>query len=181
MKIKEILLVLFNGIRLLRFRIGDRISAYPIQSFSMCMKFVLQNKAKLILGRNVISDGRGSIYVGEGASVKIGAGTYFNDGIKISCKKGIEIGEHCLFGPDVKIYDNNHKFSRENGVSSDYTADNIKIGNNCWIASNVVILKGTVIGDNSVIGAGCILSETIPAGSLVKMEQNLKIIPIEGK
>lgn len=49
----------------------------------------------------------------------------------------------------------------------------------CWVASNAVILKGADIGDNCVIGAGCVVKGTIPAGSLVTLENGQKIRPIE--
>lgn len=176
---KKYLLVAFNWIRLLRFRISNKVVAHVIQSFDLRMKFELKRNSKLILGRNIVSDGSGSIYIGENATVKIEDGTYFNDGIKISCKENITIGKQCLFGPDVKIYDNNHCFSVEEGVSFDYTADSIMIGDKCWIASNVVILKGTNIGKHSVIGAGCVVSGIIPAGSIVKQDYKLKIIPMK--
>lgn len=53
-----------------------------------------------------------------------------------------------------------------------YTTGNVTIGNRCWIGSNVVILKGANIGDNCVIGAGCIISGNIESGTLVKPSTN---------
>ena len=57
-----------------------------------------------------------------------------------------------------------------------YGSFRIIIGNNCWIASNVVILKGTKIGNNCVIGAGCIVSGIIPDNSIVRLSNNNYII-----
>lgn len=51
----------------------------------------------------------------------------------------------------------------------------IKIGNNCWICTNAVILKGVEIGDNSVIGAGCVIYRDIPANSVVKSNGGITI------
>ncbi|MFR3853655.1 MAG: DapH/DapD/GlmU-related protein [Odoribacter splanchnicus] len=42
----------------------------------------------------------------------------------------------------------------------------IKVGNNVWIGGHVVVLPGVSIGDNSVIGAGSVVSKNIPAGVL---------------
>jgi acetyltransferase-like isoleucine patch superfamily enzyme len=42
-----------------------------------------------------------------------------------------------------------------------YSTTEIKIGNNCWFGSNVVLLKGGEVGDNCIIDAGCILSHKI--------------------
>ncbi len=48
----------------------------------------------------------------------------------------------------------------------------IKIGNNCWIANNVLILKGVTIGDNVVISAGLVIRENIESNSIVKQNSN---------
>ncbi len=54
----------------------------------------------------------------------------------------------------------------------------IIIGKNVWIAANCCILKGTKIGDNSIIGAGCVLSREIPANTIVTLDRQLKITPL---
>lgn len=62
-----------------------------------------------------------------------------------------------------------------------YSSEKIVIGNHCWIGSNAVILKGVHIGDNSVIGAGCIISTDVPKNTIVKVSNNnlikIRIIP----
>ena len=88
-----------------------------------------------------------------------------------------------MFGENVKIYDHNHRFNILNKTVKEqgYTKDSISIGNNCWIGSNVVILKGTKIGNNCVIGAGITLSGNIPDGTIVKQNYNYVIEPIKFK
>lgn len=82
-----------------------------------------------------------------------------------------------MFGENVKIYDQNHKFRdrtkliREQG----YSKGRVKIGSNCWICTNAVILKGVEIGDNCVIGAGCIIYHNIPANSVVKSNGGITV------
>ena len=102
-----------------------------------------------------------------------------NRGCIISCQGTIAIGDLCMFGPGVKIFDNNHKFSKRDGVSSEIRSGEIIIGRKCWIASDVILLKGAIIGDNCVIGAGCIIDRPIPARTLVRMTQNLQLQPIQ--
>lgn len=133
----------------------------------------------MTLGDRVESDGRVFITTGYSSQLNIGSGAYFNDGAVISCLGKIDIGENTLFGPGVKIFDNNHRFNREEGVSRECTAGCITVGRSCWIASDVVLLKGTDIGDNCVIGAGCVIRGKVPAGSLVTRSGEQTTRPIE--
>lgn len=143
------------------------------------LKLQLNSGSRVTLGDRVESDGRVFITTGYSSRLNIGSGVYFNDGAVISCLGKITIGENTLFGPGVKIFDNNHRFSREEGVSRECAAGCITVGRSCWIASDVVLLKGADIGDNCVIGAGCIIRGKVPAGSLVTRSGEQTIRPIE--
>lgn len=99
---------------------------------------------------------------------------------------GVKIGNDCIFGENVKIYDNDHTFNMPSKIKeSGYHISDIKIGNDCWIANNVVILRGTTIGSHCVIGAGCIVKGEIPDNSIVKLKsdqiQDVIGIVIDGK
>lgn len=180
---KVYLLVAINYIR---FKIKKIISSSKleisnIQRVALSTKINLLKGSELILGHNICISEHGSIFVGRDGSLNIKEKTYFNRGVFISCQNKITINENCLFGPDVKIIDNNHKFTRVNGVSTtEHTYGEIYIGENSWIGANVVILKNANIGKKCVIGAGCIINEKIPDNSIVSLnENNIVIKPIE--
>lgn len=106
----------------------------------------------------------------ERGEISIGERCFFNHYCSICSINGsIKIGNDCLIGENVKIYDNNHRFRvpyisiKEQG----FTSSEIVIGDNCWIGSNSVILKGAKIGNNCVIGAGCIVADDIPDDSIL--------------
>lgn len=134
----------------------------------LCFKIMFGKRFSV--GKNTTFRKNFGLYLEKGASIKIGNDCFFNRGCSINCLESVEIGDHTIFGENVKIYDQNHKFRdrkkliREQG----YSTGRVKIGNNCWICTNTVILKGVEIGDNSVIGAGCIIYRDIPANSVVK-------------
>lgn len=113
--------------------------------------------------------------------INIGKSVFFNNYCTIASMSSITIGEGTLFGENVKVYDHNHCYKdksipiKEQG----YTTAPIVIGRHCWIASNVVILKGVTIGDNCVIGAGCVVYKDIPDNSIVTQKQDLVIRPIQ--
>lgn len=89
-------------------------------------------------------------------------------GATIYARKGIYIGENTCIGGNAKILDNDFHpivvedrlrlLSDKNGGDSDLIpAKEIHIGKNCFIGCNVIILKGTILGDNCVVGAGAVV------------------------
>ena len=75
----------------------------------------------------------------------------------------IKIGDNCLIGPNVGIYTTGHNLNPVERYKTGF-AKPIKIGNNVWIGGNTCIMPGVKIGDNSVIGAGSVVTRDIPGG-----------------
>lgn len=143
--------------------------------FSLVYYKICYNK-RLIIGNGTHFRKSFIINIRENGNIKIGKNCFFNNYCSINSINSISIGDNCIFGEGVKIYDHNHKFSGNNLIKNQgFSSDKIQIGNNCWIGSNVIILKGTRIGDNVVIGAGCIINQNIENDSIVKNDINLKI------
>lgn len=149
-------------------------------------KGVQQNKHTLIyIGENGCLEFNGSAVIGTGSSLRIDNGTLTignkfscNKNCFISCTKSISFGNECLLGWNINIRDaDGHSILSENGIEKPSLKEVI-IGNHVWIASDVSILKGTIIGDNSVVGYGSVLTRgygkrnVIIAGSPAKIVQN---------
>lgn len=167
-------------INIIRFMSGKGVEFNAIQSFSLFCKINIQKGAKIKFDSNVQITSGCNVFVASNAALKIGEKTYFNERCMLSTQDNISIGKNCLFGPDVKIYDNNHIFQTGVGVvHGKHKTKPIKIGDNCWVASNVVILPGVEIGNNCVIGAGVILKGIIPDNSLVHSNSQNVIEPIK--
>lgn len=166
---KLFFIILYNFLRFIvkKLQYGKRYDVSPIERFHPSVSITLNGNSTLSIARNLELSKDTDIQCFDNAKCSIGDHTYANQRLMISCHAGVTIGSHCLFGPDVKIFDNNHVFSR-NGVSTDLKCAPITIEDGCWIASNVVILKGSHIGRNCVIGAGCVISGNIPDNSIVK-------------
>lgn len=133
--------------------------------------------------KNVVFRDNCKIRIRKDAELYIGEQVFFNSNCSINCMEKVEIGDNTQFGESVKIYDHNHKFNDPELLIKDqgFSVDAVKIGKNCWIGSNTVILKGVEIEDNVVIGANCVISQNIPEFSLVKNNGSLHIEKIERK
>ena len=99
------------------------------------------------------------ITIGENASTS-------NNISMIACSK-ISIGEKSIIGDQVTIYDSDfHGIDPESRSAAHSKTSPVSIGNNVWIGSKVMILKGVTIGDHCVIAAGSIVTKSIPERSL---------------
>lgn len=117
--------------------------------------------------------------ISEGELI-IGDNVFFNNDCSINTHKRITIGDDCIFGENVKIYDHNHVFSIKDVpvYAQGYIEKEVQIGRNCWIGSNVVILPGTIIEDNVVIGAGAVIKGIIPSNNVVMPNRDYVCKPI---
>lgn len=173
--------VLYNSIRFAIQKLRTKSFKFQVvELFGWNTKLRMGKKSEVTFGEKIVSDGRMVMIVDNNGKLTIGSHVYFNEDTMISCKGQIEIGSGCRFGPNVKIFDNNHRFDAINGVTDQHKAGKVFIGENCWIGANVVILKDTKIGKNCVIGAGCVVSGVIPEKSIVTQGRDLLIQPMRG-
>lgn len=99
---------------------------------------------------------------------KIGKGTYFFDArnihVDIDNAAFIQIGEYCKIATGVHILAHDYSYSVLRRVYDDIPkkAAITRVGNNCFIGVNSIILMGAEIGDNVIIGAGSVVSGKIP-------------------
>lgn len=88
---------------------------------------------------------------------------YANFNLTLVDDTHIYVGDYTMIGPNVTIATAGHPILpvlREQAYQ--YNAS-VHIGRNCWLGAGVIVLPGVTIGDNSVIGAGSIVTKDIPA------------------
>ena len=115
-----------------------------------------------------------NICASQDGKIVIGDGVFFNHNCTVISKKNISIGNGCSFGPNVCVYDHDHRISAEGYKPNEFVCSDVNIGNGCWIGANSVILRGSKIGNNCVIGAGCVIKGDIPDNTVVTTERSLK-------
>lgn len=113
-------------------------------------------------------------FIDYGSNIEIGENSIINMNCTFLDTNKIIIGENAVIAPDVKIYTAfhpikvNERFKKdENGKEYLVTAAlPVIIGNNVWIGGGTIILPGVKIGDNCVIGAGSVVTKSIPDNSV---------------
>lgn len=130
-------------------------------------------EGSLIVGDNTILGyaaanrlGNGGIMLqtrARGSTITIGCRTVVNNNTVLCAEQSIRIGDSCRIGDSVAIYDAD--FHELDAVTRDRSAGVVRpivIGNNVWIGSRAMVLRGATIGDNSVIGAMSLVTKEIP-------------------
>lgn len=99
-----------------------------------------------------------------GNNISIGDNVFMNFGCIIFDMGDVIIGNNVMFGPRVGIYTTNHAFDPDERIANVVISKPVHIGNRVWVAADVKIVQGVTIGDDSIIGAGSVVTKDIPAG-----------------
>ncbi len=98
-----------------------------------------------------------------GHHVHFGKGVYANFNLTLVDDTHIYVGDYTMLGPNVTLATAGHPIYpplREKGYQYNMP---VHIGKNCWLGAGVIVMPGVTIGDNTVIGAGSIVTKDIPA------------------
>lgn len=129
-------------------------------------------QGELFIKGNVSINRGCKIRISKNSILEIGDGTFINEGSKIYCEEGIIIGKNCAIGFDSKLMDTDiHKIIKDNKFMNPNSP--IIIGDKVWVGATSIILKGTIIESNTIIGANSLVknkcvSNLIYAGIPVK-------------
>ena len=139
-------------------------------------KVEVERNGYLNLGK-MVNISKSHLTVRSGATLDIENRVYMNAGVIVTCREKVVIGENTMFGPNVLIYDHDHQLDEFGTVErKKFVTKPIMIGKNCWIGAGTTILKGTVIGDNSTVGAGCVLNGVYPKNSVIVQKRETSVI-----
>ncbi len=103
------------------------------------------------------------LFVDFGTYISVGARTFANYGLVALDVARITIGEDVQIGPNVQLLTPTHPVEPELRRAKYEAAKPIVIGNNVWLGGGAIVLPGVTIGENSVIGAGSVVTKDIPA------------------
>lgn len=98
-----------------------------------------------------------------GHHVHFGRGVYANFNLTMVDDTHIYVGDYTMFGPNVTVATAGHPVLPELREQVYQYNMPVHIGKNCWLGAGVIVLPGVAIGDNTVIGAGSVVTKDIPA------------------
>jgi acetyltransferase-like isoleucine patch superfamily enzyme len=136
----------------------------------------------VMIGRHVSCYAGCSFAIGQCGQCTIGDFTLLN-GALIMAEEKIDIGSYCLVSWNVGIADSDFHplepaqrlidaqalapFFKDRPPRPKLRTAPVKIGDNVWIGMNAVILKGVIIGENSVVAAGSVVTKSVPPNTIV--------------
>jgi len=85
--------------------------------------------------------------------------------LKLRGNGGLTVGKHVMMGEDITIITQNHKYLCPEGYDG-YIKNRVVIDDYAWIGDRTIILQGVTIGKHSIIGAGSVVTKSIPPYSV---------------
>ena len=127
---------------------------------------------RVILQELLGAFGEGSLiwppyYCSYGKNTYIGDNVFINYMCTILDNNTVRIGNHAMIGPNVQIYTAAHDIQAETRIQGWEVAKAIEIEENVWIGGGAIILPGVSIGRNSVVGAGSVVTRSVPSNTVV--------------
>jgi maltose O-acetyltransferase len=109
------------------------------------------------------SEIRPPLYVDYGSHIRIGARCFVNFGLMAIDVAAITIGDDVQIGPNVQLLTPTHPVEPEPRRQKWEAARPISIADNVWLGGGAIVLPGVTIGENSVVGAGAVVTRDLPA------------------
>ena len=100
-----------------------------------------------------------------GKNIHVGKNVFINSGCKMQDQGGIFIGDDVLIGHNACLLTLNH--DADPAHRQDMIPAAIHIGCNAWLGSNVTVLPGVTIGENSIVAAGAVVTRDVEKNTIV--------------
>jgi len=105
-------------------------------------------------------------WIDRDGRIDIGDFVLITPGVRISSSTEIRIGRGTMLAGNVYLTDSDWHGLYDRTKECGQTAP-IHIGENCWIGDSAIVCKGVTIGDNSIVGAGSVVTKDVPTNTIV--------------
>lgn len=125
------------------------------------VQLIVEEGGVLIFDKNVTIKENSIIYVKKNAKITFGQNSNTGHHTEISANNYIKIGNDVIMGAYTYVTDSNHGYKNKELPmrKQNMEVGSVNIGNNIWIGRGVMILKDAIVGDNSIVAAGSIVTK----------------------
>lgn len=143
-----------------RFRAGRRLAIFGTLS--------VRGPGEVVFGDKVAVWGRVNVWTYDRDARMVVDDNVMMSGTRFACAREIRVGRDCILA-DASVRDTDFHSTRADRRSADapIRVAPVEIGANVWIAAGAVLLPGTVIGENSVVGAAAVCMRSFPANKVI--------------
>lgn len=156
-----------NSIRIME---GSYLNNCSIAIYGINNKVIIGENCRLTDVEIHIEDNNNVVVIGKNTTI---AGF-----THLACIEGtkITVGEDCMFSKDITFRTgDSHSIIDEDGLRINPSRD-ISIGKHVWIGNKVIVTKGTMVGDNSIIGTGSIVTKAFNESNIIVAGSPAKIV-----
>jgi acetyltransferase-like isoleucine patch superfamily enzyme len=109
-----------------------------------------------------------TVYPDREQTSRLSIGSYciLLPGVRIAAATAIEVGDNCMFATNSYVTDADWHDLYDRTAAPGATRP-VVLGNNVWIGDSAIVCKGVRIGDNSIVGAGAVVTRDVPANTIV--------------
>ncbi len=151
---------------------GDHLTAERSKARHWMRRLAASNPDDKSARHRIIREGFGAVgsnpwieppfAVDYGWNISVGDDFYANFNCTILDVAPVTIGHHVLLAPNVQIYTATHPLEADLRLRDLELGRPITIGNNVWIGGGAIICPGVTIGDHTVVGAGSVVTRSLP-------------------
>ena len=132
---------------------------------ALSTRIYAENGSDISIDSATVIERHGNVQAFNNSRVRICSNIFVNKNFSCVSRAGIYIGENTIIGPNVNIYDHNHKL--EIGFrKNEYRSSQIIIERDVWIGANATILKGVTVGAGAIIPANAVVRHNVMSNTI---------------
>ena len=154
-----------------RFRAGTRFRVFG--------RLSVRGPGEVVFGDNVATWGRVNAWTYSADARLVAGDNVMMSGTRFACAREIRIGKDSILA-DASITDTDFHSTRvdRRSPSAPIRVAPIEIGDNVWVAAGAILLPGTAIGENSVVGAAAVCMRSYPANKVILGNPAKVVMPV---
>ena len=154
-----------------RFRAGSRFRVFG--------RLSVRGPGEVVFGDNVAMWHRVNAWTYSADARLVAGDNVMMSGTRFACAREIRVGSDSILA-DASIYDTDFHSTRADrrSPSAPIRVAPVDIGDNVWVAAGAIILPGTTIGENSVVGAGAVCMRSFPPNKVILGNPAKVVMPI---